>query len=274
VVSIPTGGAEVWLSLTEAVMRDPAGSVAGRIYAFRDISADRVVEQMKSEFVSAVSQELRRPLTSIYGFAETLLRDDVRFGEEERRTFLSYIASESERLAAIVDQLLNVARLDAGELDVTLTPIDVHALADEVVAAVTAPNEHHFAVDVREDGLHVTADAEKLRQALANLLDNAVKYSPDGGTVTVSARRRGERVEITVADEGVGIAESEHDRIFRKFYRGEAGATRAGGTGLGLFIAQGLVAAMGGRMWVSSEEGEGARFTLDLPVSESPGRGV
>src|SRR5205823_1611221 len=111
-VSIPRGGEEVWLSVTEAVMRDPVGAVAGRIFAFRDISADRLVEQMKSEFVATVSHELRGPLTSIYGFAETLLREDVAFGEDERRTFLGYIASESERLTSIVDALLNVARLD------------------------------------------------------------------------------------------------------------------------------------------------------------------
>ena len=103
-VPIRRGGEEVWLSLSEAVMTDPAGAVAGRIFAFRDISAERGVEQMKSDFVSTVSHELRTPLTSIYGFAETLLRQDVLFGEEERETFLRYIASESERLTAIVDR--------------------------------------------------------------------------------------------------------------------------------------------------------------------------
>ena len=119
-VSIRRGGEEIWLSLTEAVMRDPAGAVAGRIFAFRDISAERVVEQMKSEFVSNVSRELRSPLTSIYGFAETLLRDDVLFGEEERTTFLGYIASEAGRLTSIVDRLLAVAQLDSGDLQVQL----------------------------------------------------------------------------------------------------------------------------------------------------------
>ena len=124
-VAIQRGTEEVWLSVTEAVMRDPAGAVAGRIFAFRDISADRLVEEMKSEFVATVSHELRGPLTSIYGFAETLLREDVLFGEEERRTFLRYIASESERLTSIVDALLNVARLDTGDLQVELAPTDV-----------------------------------------------------------------------------------------------------------------------------------------------------
>src|SRR5205823_12434915 len=149
-VSIVRGGEDVWLSLTEAVMRDPAGAVAGRIFAFRDISADRGVEQMKSDFVAAVSHELRTPLTSIYGFAETLLRQDVLFGEEERRTFLGYIASESERLTTIVDQLLNVARLDTGDLHVNLAPTDVRAVVSDVVQLAEqtpSANGHDFVVD-------------------------------------------------------------------------------------------------------------------------------
>jgi PAS domain S-box-containing protein len=267
-VRIVRGDEEVWLSVTEAVMRDPAGVVAGRIYAFRDISADRFVEEMKSDFVAAVSQELRRPLTSIYGFAETLLRQDVLFDEQERRTFLEYIASESERLTSIVDALLNVARLDTGDLQVALGPTSVAPLLQEAVAAVepdAASNGHRFVVDVPEE-LAAEADREKLRLVLTHLLDNAVRYSPDGGTVTVAARPRGEAVEISVADEGVGIPLAEQERIFRKFYRGEGGGARAGagGTGLGLFIARGLVTAMGGRMWVSSSEGAGSRFSVEL----------
>src|SRR6185295_3564508 len=111
-VPIMRGAEEVWLSLSEALMRDPTGAVAGRIFAFRDISAERVVDQMKSDFVSTVSHELRTPLTSIYGFAETLLRGDVEFTDLERSTFLAYIGSESQRLINIVDDLLNVARLE------------------------------------------------------------------------------------------------------------------------------------------------------------------
>src|SRR5205807_4048430 len=135
-VSILRGSEEVWLSLSEAVMRDPLGAVAGRIFAFRDISADRMVEQVKSDFVAAVSLQLRAPLTSIYGFAETLLRQDVLFGDEERQTFLRYIATESERLTGIVDQLLNVARLDAGDLHVEPEAIDVASVVSEVVETV------------------------------------------------------------------------------------------------------------------------------------------
>ena len=262
-VSIRRGRDDVWLSLSEAVMLDPAGAVSGRIYAFRDISADRLVEQMKSEFVSTVSQELRRPLTSIYGFAETLLREDVLFGEEERRTFLHYIASESERLTAIVDALLNAARLDSGDLPMSVATTDVSAAVTEVVGGVVNDG-HEFVVDLPAEPLAAAADPEKLRLVLSNLVENAVRYSPGGGTVTVAARRRDDRVEISVADEGVGVPQAEHERIFRKFYR----ADPSGGTGLGLFIVRGLVNAMGGRIWVTSPgEGKGTSFTFELPAA-------
>jgi two-component system phosphate regulon sensor histidine kinase PhoR len=274
-VPINRGGEEVWLSVTEAIMRDPAGQVAGRILAFRDISADRFVEQLKSDFVSTVSHELRRPLTSIFGFAETLLRQDVLFGDEERRTFLGYISSESERLTAIVDTLLNVARLDSGDLQVNLGPVDVTGLVAEAVSGVEAgagANAHEFVVELPGEPVTAEADREKLRQVLAVLLDNAVRYSPRGGTVTVAARRRADVVEVEIADEGIGIPAHEQERIFRKFTRVEAAAREVGGggTGLGLFIAEGLVGAMGGRIWVTSAEGEGSSFTFELPLASAP----
>jgi PAS domain S-box-containing protein len=271
-VSIRRGSDEVWLSLTEAVMRDPAGAVAGRIFAFRDISSERVVEEMKSEFVSAVSQELRRPLTSIYGFAETLLRQDVVFGDEERRTFMGYIASEAERLTRIVDRLLNVARLDSGDLQVHLAPTDVRTVVSEVVTSAEQAaqvNGRRFELDLPAEPLDAEADREKLRQILGDLVDNAVKYSPHGGTVTIAARRKDERVEVRVIDEGGGVPAAERQLIFAKFHRGSSAAREGspGGTGLGLFIAQRLVSAMGGRIWVDSAQGRGASFVFELPAA-------
>jgi PAS domain S-box-containing protein len=269
-VSILRGAEEVWLSLSEAVMRDPLGAVAGRIFAFRDISADRMVEQVKSDFVAAVSHELRTPLTSIYGFAETLLRQDIPFGDEERRTFLGYIASESERLTEIVDQLLNVARLDAGDLQVELGRIDVGSVVSEVVEGVeeTVVNGHQFEIDLPDEPLAAEADPEKVRQVFSILVENALRYSPQGGKVTVGARRNADRVEVRVVDEGMGIPAAEREWIFRKFYRAESAARDgAAGTGLGLFIAKELVNAMGGRIWVDSTEGEGSSFAFELPVA-------
>jgi PAS domain S-box-containing protein len=270
-VPIMRGREEVLLSVTEAVMRDPAGAVAGRIFAFRDISDDRLVEQMKSDFVSTVSHELRTPLTSIYGFAETLLRRDVMFGDEERTTFLRYIASESQRLTGIVDALLNVARLDTGDLQVHLRSTDVRDVVGQVVesAEESGANGHSFVVDLPSEPLAANADPDKLRQVFSILLDNALKYSPKGGKVTVGAERKRETIEVSIADEGIGIPQADQDQIFRKFYRGTDADSRAGagGTGLGLFIARGLVTAMGGRIWVDSREGEGSTFAFELPLA-------
>lgn len=273
-LAIQRGGEDAWLSITEAIMRDPAGVVSGRIFAFRDISADRFVEQMKSDFVSTVSHELRTPLTSIYGFAETLLRQDVQFGDAERETFLRYIASEAERLTGIVDALLNVARLDTGDLHVNISPVDVRPVVSEVVSSAEAGGEngHRFVVDLPTEPLRAEADPDKLRQIVAQLVDNAVKYSPSGGTVTIAARRKTETVEFSVADEGIGIPQAEQQRIFRKFYRADSpgdGDEARSGTGLGLFIAQGLVTAMGGRIWVESAEGRGSSFGFELPAARA-----
>ncbi len=265
-VPIMRGNEEVWLSLSETVMRDPTGAVAGRIFAFRDMSAERFAEQMRSDFVSTVSHELRAPLTSIYGFAATLLRKDIDFSESERATFLGYIASESEQLTRIVDALLSVARLDGGQLDVELQPTDVRTVLAEALPTNgnVEPNSHSFVLDLADDVSDVNADPDKLREIVDQLIDNAVKYSPDGGVVRVEARRRTDAVEISVADEGVGIPAARIDRIFDKFF---TGGESHPGTGLGLFIAQGLVAAMGGKIWVNSNEGRGSRFTFELPVA-------
>jgi signal transduction histidine kinase len=220
---------------------------------------------MQSDFVSTASLELRAPLTSIYGFAQTLLREDITFEEAERRTFIEFISSEAKRLTTIVDALLDVARLDAGELDVSLVATDVGSVVTDVVAAAgSAANGHRVVAEVGPDPVAAQADPGKLRQVLDQLVSNAVKYSPRGGVVSVSVQRHDDAVEVAVADEGVGIPVSEHERIFAKFYKAGGGQ----GTGLGLFIAQGLVREMGGRIRVDSEEGRGSTFAFELPVAK------
>jgi two-component system, OmpR family, phosphate regulon sensor histidine kinase PhoR len=149
---------------------------------------------------------------------------------------------------------------------VALEPTDVASVVSEVVStAGGAANGRTFVADLEAEHVAAQADPEKLRQVLDQLVSNAVKYSPGGGTVTVSARRREDAVEVAVADEGMGIPASERERIFSKFYKAGGGQ----GTGLGLFIAQGLVREMGGRIWVDSEEGRGSRFAFELPLAEN-----
>ena len=273
-VPIMRGGEEVWLSVTEAVMRDPAGAVAGRIYAFRDISADRLVEEMKSDFVATVSQELRRPLTSIYGFAETLLRRDVHFGDEERRTFLGYIASESERLTAIVDTLLNVARLDTGDLQVSLAPTDVSARWSRTSVAdrsEAASDGHRFVVDCRREPLAAEADAEKLRQVLANLRRErrqVLARRRHGHRRGAPAGRRASRSRSPTrasASRPASTSGSSASSTAPSTRRPGSRAARASGCS----SRGGWSTAMGGRIWVTSREGKGRSFTFELPAAAS-----
>jgi signal transduction histidine kinase len=269
-VTIRRGNDDLHLSLTESVMRDPAGTVAGRIFTFRDISKEHVVEQMKSQFVSTVSHQLRGPLTSIYGFAETLRRRWEYFADSERIRFLDYISDAADRLSVIVDQLLNVARLEGGDLPMEAAPTDVRAVVEDVVANAeqeVGAGTHTFVVEVPDGPLSALADPEKLRQILGHLVDNAVKFSPAGGVVRVAAEQDDGVVVLSVADQGIGIPPGEQERIFTKFYRREEGG---GGTGLGLFLAQGLVERMGGHIRVESTEGEGSTFVVELPAASTP----
>ena len=170
--------------------------------------------------------------------------------------------------------MITVARLDTRDLKVHLAPTDIGSVVTEVVSTAeqTRPLDgQRFSLELRSEPLEADADPDKLRQILANLVDNAVKYSPEGATVTVAARRKDDSVEVRVVDQGTGIPEAEQRRIFTKFHRGEAVAKQgvAGGTGLGLYIAHGLVEAMGGRIWVDSREGEGSSFVFELPVSDA-----
>ena len=157
---------------------------------------------------------------------------------------------------------------------VQIAETDVAAVVSEAVRSAESQDEqvaHRFVVALEGEPLAAEADRDKLGQVLAHLLDNAVRYSPAGGTVTVAARRKNDAVEVSVEDEGVGIPHAEQERIFRKFYRGDAaaGAVGAGAAGLGLFLAEGLVTAMGGRIWVDSDEGRGSTFVLELRAAES-----
>ena len=194
----------------------------------------------------------------------------MQFEEDERKIFLTYIESEAQRLTTIVDKLLSVARLDAGDLQLELAPVDQRSLVSEVVELAReefAGGAYEFVVELPDAPLPTRTDSDKLRQVLSNLVDNAVRFSPAGGRVTIGATRRGETIVLRVADQGVGIPVAEQERIFSKFYR--VGDAQTGGTGVGLFIAQGLVGALGGRITVQSAEGRGSSFVVELPARDS-----
>jgi PAS domain S-box-containing protein len=262
-VPVEQGGAESWLSFVAVRSRE------GVVYAFRDLTSEQRLEDAKREFVSIVAHELRTPLTAVLGAAQTLLHRDG-FDETQRRRLLEMIVSEGERFAHITDQLLLASRLDHGELPLDTERVDVVAVARETVDAMSQrlPGTMSLELESEVDAVTVSADADRTRQILVNLIDNAVKYSPGGGAVTVSVRRAGPRVRLAVSDHGLGIPSGEQQRIFEKFYRADPDLARSpGGTGLGLYITRELVSRMQGRIAVESEPGAGSTFTVELPAA-------
>ena len=266
VVPLELDGRELWLSISGVTFSD------GIVYAFRSLTEERALEELKGEFIATVSHELRTPLAAIYGSAQTLLREDVELGETDKKRLLDVIAQESERLTRIADDILYAGNLDSGQFALAEQQIDLRALAQgvagEMRALFAAREDISIELTVPDALEPVAGDADKLRQVLINLIDNAVKYSPGGGRIELAIEPREGGVRISVSDEGIGIAPLEQRRIFGKFYRVDPGLTRGvGGTGLGLYICRELVRRMEGRLSVSSVEGKGSTFSVDLPVA-------
>jgi PAS domain S-box-containing protein len=256
---------ELWLSITGVGFED------GSVYAFRDLTEERAVETLKSDFVSTISHELRTPLAAIYGAALTLRRDDVLLGEPQRTGLLEVIASESDRLARIVNDVLWVSRLESGGLRTTVERCDLVELTKAIVDAARhyIPLAITLSFSAPKNVPAVLGDADKIRQVVTNLVDNAVKYSPDGGSVSVEVSATAGRARVTVRDEGLGVPPAEHRRIFEKFYRLDPDLTRGvGGTGLGLYITRELLERMGGRVWVESSGRGGSTFVAELTLAD------
>jgi PAS domain S-box-containing protein len=263
---LDVAGRELWISVSAVEFPN------GIVYALRDLTEERGIEKLKSEFVATVSHELRTPLAAVYGAAMTLERQDVELTEERRSRLLAVIASEADRLAHIIEQVLAASRLDSGTFALTVVRCDPGALALQVVEAAQINVPDGTSIDIAAGDVlpAVAADPDMLRQVLANLVENAVKYSPAGGNVHVSLEPQEGRVLFAVRDEGLGIPLREQEHIFEKFYRLDPNLARGvGGTGLGLYISRELVRRMGGRIWVASREGEGSTFFFELPIAEA-----
>jgi signal transduction histidine kinase len=227
-----------------------------------------VANQHKTDLLSTVSHELRTPLGAIKGYATALLRFGTRIRPAERREFLESIDRAADRLSALIEDLLLAQRLEAGKLPITLEPLSLTELAEEVVAEL-APRavDHAFVCALPPSLPPACGDGRRVRQVLLNLLDNAVKYSPDGGEIRITAETRNGDVLVRVKDQGLGIPAEHLGRVFERFHRVETGPTRATrGTGLGLAICQGIIQAQGGRIWAESAgPGEGSAFQFTLP---------
>ena len=234
-----------------------------------------------NDLISIASHELRTPMTTIQGFTELLLDQD--HPNPVRRQWLERIQQDSNRLVAIVDDLLNISRITSGKLNVTLKAVPVDHVVESVVEEMRSTiDTHTFLVDIPEGIPHLEADEHKLTQVLFNLLGNAAKYSPQGGLVTISARHEPEhrRVVTAISDQGVGIAYDDQVELFSIFHRVRQPENEdVGGTGLGLYIVKWLVELMLGEVWLESELGKGSTFFFSIPtagetVQESPLAGV
>ncbi len=224
----------------------------------------RESERMKTELVSIVSHELRTPLASVLGFTALLLKRE--FDPPTRRHYLGIVDAQARRLAALLEDFLDVQRIEHEGVDLAAEKVDLADLLHEQAQLFAAQSpKHRLEVDVQEEPLTVRGDPGRLAQVVGNLLSNAIKYSPDGGKVEVRALRSGEGVRVAVIDEGLGIPEDQQDRIFTKFFRGDASATGITGTGLGLAVSREIVEAHGGRIGFDSDPGEGTTFWLELP---------
>ncbi len=256
-------------SVTAAPVR--AEGVNSAVLVLHDITELRRLERVRRDFVANVSHEFKTPLTAIQGFAETLLGGALD-DRANRNRFVEIIREHAWRLARLTDDLLKLSRIEAGRLELELRPVNVEALVNSCVeTARFQAGEKGLRIQVQlQEGLPpVRGDAARLAEVLQNLLDNALQYTPRGGQIDVEAHSSGHEVIFTVADTGIGIPESDLERIFERFYRVDAARSReVGGTGLGLSIARHIVDAHGGRIWVESAVGQGSRFHFSIASAQ------
>ena len=252
-----------------AAIREDTRAV-GAVAVFHDITELQRLEQVRREFVANVSHELRTPLTAIKGYAETL-RDGGLKEPGRAAEFVEVIHRHAGRLAALIEDLLDLSSVEQGQARLELRPVslrDVVAQAETATRPAAMERSHAVALDLPKDLPDVVADRDRLAQVLINLLDNAVKFTPEGGRIEVSARPSAGRVIVSVADNGVGIPPEDVGRIFERFYRVDRSRDRRdGGTGLGLAIAKHLTQAMGGTIEVDSRSGAGTTFRISLPAA-------
>jgi len=256
---------------TAPVRGENGTEVIGRIIALRDVTRERELDNLKTDFISVVSHELRTPLTSIKGYTDLLLSGAAEGSAELQQEFLGIIQSSTTRLSNLINDILDISRIESGKVDIKHEPIDYRRIvADTLRLLRAAADGKQIVMDASlpETMPPVRGDTDKVAQVLTNLVSNAIKYTPPGGWVKVWLEVSGGSVTTCVQDSGIGIAPEDQKKLFQKFFRADNTSTReAGGTGLGLVIAKTTVELLGGAIWVESEPGRGTRFYFTLPLS-------
>lgn len=266
------GGSRITVGATYSPLYDEHGALQQIIVNVVDITRFREAEDMKTTFVSVISHELKTPVALIKGYASTLQRDDAQWDAQTVRESLTVIEEEADRLNALVDNLLDASRIQAGAFKLDRVDVDVPNLVRPVIEGFRLQtNRHHFESDFPTNLPPALADPERLRQVYNNLISNAIKYSPDGGAVRVGGWHdpKVHQLVLFVADEGIGIPPQEQERLFQRFYRVDSTLRRkTEGAGLGLFLTRAIIEGHDGRIWVRSEPGKGTTVFFSLPVYE------
>ncbi len=269
-VRLAEANSDIFVELFASPLSGANGEIVGAVVVLHDVTELRRLEAVRRDFVANVSHELKTPLTAIRGFVETLLDDD-RMPSETRQRFLGRIRDQSTRLAALVQDLLTLARIEAQETKPALDELDLVAAVRECTeryAPIAEQKRLELASDLTSETLRVHAEAEGLRQIVGNLLDNALKYTQSGGSVRVVLRREEDDALLEVIDSGIGIEPRDQEHIFERFYRADKARSRDfGGTGLGLSIVKHLVLSYAGRVGVESRLGHGSTFSVRLPLA-------
>ena len=242
------------------------------VYAIRDVTELDRVDQMKSEFVSLVSHELRTPLTSIKGYIDMILTGNAGEITEEQRDYLAIVSNNTDRLIVMVNDLLDISRIESGRIQLNLRTLRLQ----DIIYAVTVSLKKQIAekgvalnLDIPSEPIMVVADANYTNQVITNLLSNAYKYSQQGATISVRAGIVDGKARVDVQDTGIGLSPGDKEKIFEKFYRADNSITRrVGGSGLGLSVSKSLVEMQGGSIWVESDLGKGSIFSFTVPLAE------
>ena len=267
---ITTGPSTIWIEASGAPIAAPDGKSQWALFVIHDMTSQRKLERVRRDFVANASHELRTPLSIIKGYVETLVDGHTTMEVEDRDKFLRTIQRHSDRLKAIIDDLLVLSRLESATPGLKFAPVDLAAyfngLAEDYQRRPDGAG-HQLVVQVAPDFGSISADEEKLTQVFGNLIENALKYTPKGSRIELGGRVMGDNeVECFVRDNGGGIPAEDLRHIFERFYRVEKGRSReTGGTGLGLSIVKHIVQLHGGRVWAESEEGQGLTILLRLP---------
>ena len=261
-------GSERWIRSTSSGMPDRHANGASSVVTVRDVTAELEADEMKKDFIATVSHELRSPLTPLKGLLQSLDQGLIADTPETRREYFEIMLRQVDRLERLINDLLDVSRIEAGRLEIDRRPIEVGAaLEHEILDAGSRPDAHEIVFERPETPVWVHADQFRLGQIVSNLLSNAFKYSPEGTPVSLVLEAVDDHVVVSVRDEGQGIPLADRERVFERFYRADATLTQAvGGVGLGLYIARRLAEAMGGNLVLASRPGEGCTFSLNLPL--------